>query len=306
MSSHHHQHHDHHHHKVDVAQAGQTLLVGIVLNVLFVIVELVMGWRYHSLGLLSDAGHNVGDVFSLVMALFAFRMARVQPSKHYTYGYRKSTVLVSLLNAIVLLVAVGAIVVESIRKLQSPHPVDGEAVSWTAALGIVVNGITAYMLMNTGRGDLNMRGAFLHMAADTLVSVGVLLSGIAIMLWNVTIIDPIISLVIAGVILVSTWRLLVDSLRLSMDGVPCDIDIDHVTHTIEQIDGVVELHHLHIWAMSTTQNALTAHVVINNVENMESIKFRIKQELAVRGIAHATIEVEVGKPCCEHECSCRD
>ncbi len=304
MSSHHH-HHDHHHHIVDVAHAGQTLMVGIVLNVLFVIVELVMGWRYHSLGLLSDAGHNVGDVFSLVMALLAFRLARVQVSKRYTYGFRKSTVLVSLLNAIILLVAVGAIVVESIRKLHYPAPVNGEAVSWTAALGIVINGITAYMLMDTSKGDLNMRGAFLHMAADTLVSVGVLLSGIAIMLWNVTIIDPIISLVIAMVILVSTWRLLTDSLRLSMDGVPEEINVDNVTHTIEQINGVVELHHLHIWAISTTQNALTVHVVINDVTCMEAIKSQIKQELAVQGIAHATIEVEVGvASCSEHNCTC--
>lgn len=305
MASHSHHHHEHHHHEIDVVRAGHTLIVGIVLNVLFVIVEVIMGWRYNSLGLLSDAGHNVGDVFSLIMALLAYRLARVQASKRFTYGFRKSTVLVSLLNAIVLLIAVGAIVVESVRKLQSPVQVDGAAVTWTAALGIVVNGITAYMLMNTSRNDLNMRGAFLHMAADTLVSVGVLLSGIAISLWGITIIDSIVSLVIAVVILVSTWRLLADSLCLSLDGVPSHINVDEVAHAITQVEGVIELHHLHIWAMSTTQNALTAHVVIDDIRCMESVKRSVKAQLATLGISHATIEVEEREASCsEHDCTC--
>lgn len=305
MSSH--GHHEHHR-NMDVAQAGQTLVVGIVLNVLFVVVELIMGWRYNSLGLLSDAGHNVGDVFSLVLALVAYRLMRVQASKRFTYGYRKSTVLVSLLNAIILLVAVGAIVVEAIRKLQSPADVNGEAVSWTAALGIVINGITAYMLMQSRKDDLNLRGAFLHMAADTLVSVGVLLSGLAIMWWGITIIDPIISLVVAGVILISTWRLLTDSLCLSIDGVPAHIDVDEVMQSVNSIEGVVEVHHLHIWAISTTQNALTAHIVIDNIDNMEIIKTAVKSKLSDKGISHITIEVEAQgvSSCHEHDCSCSE
>lgn len=305
MSSH--GHHEHHR-NMDVAQAGQTLVVGIVLNVLFVVVELIMGWRYNSLGLLSDAGHNVGDVFSLVLALVAYRLMRVQASKRFTYGYRKSTVLVSLLNAIILLVAVGAIVVEAIRKLQSPTDVNGEAVSWTAALGIVINGITAYMLMQSRKDDLNLRGAFLHMAADTLVSVGVLLSGLAIMWWGITIIDPIISLVVAGVILISTWRLLTDSLCLSIDGVPAHIDVDEVMQSVNSIEGVVEVHHLHIWAISTTQNALTAHIVIDNIDNMEIIKTAVKSKLSDKGISHITIEVEAQgvSSCHEHDCSCSE
>ena len=305
MSSH--GHHEHHR-NMDVAQAGQTLVVGIVLNVLFVVVELIMGWRYNSLGLLSDAGHNVGDVFSLVLALVAYRLMRVQASKRFTYGYRKSTVLVSLLNAIILLVAVGAIVVEAVRKLQSPADVNGEAVSWTAALGIVINGITAYMLMQSRKDDLNLRGAFLHMAADTLVSVGVLLSGLAIMWWGITIIDPIISLVVAGVILISTWRLLTDSLCLSIDGVPAHIDVDEVMQSVNSIEGVVEVHHLHIWAISTTQNALTAHIVIDNIDNMEIIKTAVKSRLSDKGISHITIEVEAQgvSSCHEHDCSCSE
>lgn len=295
-------HHHHRHYEVDTAQAGKILVVGIVLNLLFVLVELVMGWMYDSLGLLCDAGHNLGDVFSLVMALLAYRLALIPATKRYTYGYRKSTILVSLLNAIILLVAVGAIVVEAVRKLQMPAEVNGEAVSWTAALGIVVNGITAYMLMQTRKNDLNLRGAFLHMIADTLVSVGVLLSGVVIMLWGITIVDPIISLVIAVVILVSTWRLLADSLCLSLDGVPADIDVDAVSEVIRTTPGVIEVHHLHIWAVSTTQNALTAHIVIDNMPQMEEVKSAVKRRLENHAITHATLEIEVGASCCENRC----
>lgn len=295
-------HHHHRHYEVDTAQAGKILVVGIVLNLLFVLVELVMGWMYDSLGLLCDAGHNLGDVFSLVMALLAYRLALIPATKRYTYGYRKSTILVSLLNAIILLVAVGAIVVEAVRKLQMPAEVNGEAVSWTAALGIVVNGITAYMLMQTRKNDLNLRGAFLHMIADTLVSVGVLLSGVVIMLWGITIVDPIISLVIAVVIFVSTWRLLADSLCLSLDGVPADIDVDAVSEVIRTTPGVVEVHHLHIWAVSTTQNALTAHIVIDNMPQMEEVKSAVKRRLENHAITHATLEIEVGASCCENRC----
>ena len=295
-------HHHHHHHDVDAAQAGQVLIVGIVLNILYVVIETGMGLYYHSLGLLSDAGHNLGDVFSLILALLAYRLAALQPTKQYTDGYRKSTILVSLLNAIILLVAVGAIIVESVRKLQMPAEVNGEAVSWTAALGIVVNGITAYMLVKARKDDLNMRGAFLHMAADTLVSIGVLLSGIAIMLWNITIVDPIISMIIAVVILVSTWRLLTDSLRLSLDGVPDSIDVDAVKQAICDIDGVVGVHHIHVWAMSTTQNAITAHLVINNADDMSVVKRSVKSRLSELSITHATLEIEVGEACADCEC----
>ncbi len=300
MSEHH--HHHHHHYEVESEQSGQILMVGIVLNLLFVVVELVMGWMYGSLGLLGDAGHNLGDVFSLIMAFLAYRLARIPATKRYTYGYRKSTILVSLLNAIILLVAVGAIVVEAVRKLQAPADVNGEAVSWTAALGIVVNGITAYMLMSKRKGDLNMRGAFLHMVADTLVSVGVLLSGVVIMVWGITIVDPVISLVIAVVILVSTWRLLADSLRLSLDGVPEGIDVDSITGVITSTPGVLGVHHLHIWAMSTTQNALTAHIVIDEMAQMEVVKEAVKSRLAQHAITHATLEIEVGVACCENKC----
>ncbi len=300
MATHH--HHHHHHHEAIGASAGKILMAGIVLNILFVVIEAVVGWLYNSLGLLSDAGHNLSDVFGLVLAFIAYKLAQVHATKRYTYGYRKSTILVSLLNAIILLVAVGAIVVESVHKLQSPVPVDGRAVSWTAGAGIVINGLTAWLLMRGRKDDLNMRGAFLHMIADTLVSVGVLVSGIAISMTGYTIIDPVVSLVIAVIILISTWDLLADSLRLSMDGVPDSVDIDAVTRSITSDEGVCSVHHLHIWAMSTTENALTAHVVVKDIADMESVKHRLKEMLTQQGIVHATLEFEVGTSCAETDC----
>lgn len=295
-------HHHHHHHEAIDAAAGKILMAGIILNILFVVIEAVVGWLYNSLGLLSDAGHNLSDVFGLILAFIAYKLAQVHATKRYTYGYRKSTILVSLLNAIILLVAVGAIVVESIHKLQSPVPVDGRAVSWTAGAGIVINGVTAWLLMRGRKDDLNIRGAFLHMIADTLVSVGVLVSGIVISVTGYTIIDPVISLAIAAIILISTWNLLADSLRLSMDGVPDSIDIDAVTRSITSDVGVCSVHHLHIWAMSTTENALTAHVVVNDIADMEAVKHRLKEALTQQGIVHATLEFEVGTSCAETDC----
>ena len=179
--AHNHEHHTHgHEHRI--GSLNGIFIVSIVLNLLFVVVEAAVGFHENSLGLLSDAGHNLGDVFSLLLALLAFKLAKIHSTKRFTYGYRKSTVLVSLLNAIILLAAVGAIILESIHKFNDPVPVNGAAVSWTAGAGILVNGLTAWLLMKSQKDDLNVRGAFLHMAADTLVSVGVVISGIAISL----------------------------------------------------------------------------------------------------------------------------
>ena len=200
-------HHHHHHHHEMTAAAGTALVVGIVMNLLFVFVEVAVGLAYNSLGLLSDAGHNLSDVFSLTLSLFAIRMAKRHGNIHFTYGYKKSTILVSLANAIILLVAVGAILIESIYKLRHPEEISGEAISWTAGVGIIVNGITALLLMKNQGHDLNVKGAFLHMAMDTLVSVGVVVSGIIITLTGFVIIDTLISLVIALIILASTWKL---------------------------------------------------------------------------------------------------
>lgn len=220
--------HHHHHHFEPAESLRGVYVLAIALNLLFVFVEAGLGWSCNSLGLLSDAGHNLSDVFSLLLALFALELAKVRPARNYTYGYKKGTVLISLLNAIILLVAVGAIIVESIHKFSNPAPVNGAVVSWTAGAGIIVNGVSAWLLMRKRKSDLNAEGAFLHMAADTLVSIGVVVSGIAMSFTGWYIIDPVISLVIVGVILASTWHLLSQSLRLSLDGIPEGVDPERI------------------------------------------------------------------------------
>ncbi len=288
----------HHHHTPEVTgSTRRILIVATLLNLLFVGIEVGIGWWHNSLSLLSDAGHNLSDVFSLVLVLVAFRLEKIAKNERYTYGYKKSSVLISLFNAILLLVAVGAIVVESVHKFSSPSEgVNGVMVSWTAAVGIVINGLTALLLMRNSRHDLNVRGAFLHMAADTLVSVGVVISGVLITYTGWTIIDPIMSLIIAAVILVSTWHLLTQSLRLSLDGTPEDVDFKAVEMAMQNVPHVLRVYHIHIWAMSTTENAITAHVVIDNLQDMEQTKIALKYVLQEHNLPHSTLEFEVEKP----------
>ncbi|MCZ2542329.1 cation diffusion facilitator family transporter [Bacteroides fragilis] len=296
-----HSHEHHHEHVHELTSLNKSFIIGITLNILFVLVEFGIGFYYDSLGLLSDAGHNLGDVASLVLAMLAFRLAKVHPNSRYTYGYKKSTVLVSLLNAVILLVAVGIIIAESIDKLLHPVPVEGAAIAWTAGVGVIVNAVTAWLFMKDKEKDLNVKGAYLHMAADTLVSVGVVISGIIIMYTGWTLVDPIIGLVIAVIIVISTWGLLHDSLRLSLDGVPVGIDSEKVGQIILAQSGVESFHHLHIWALSTTETALTAHIVIENLRCMEEVKHAVKHQLEHVGIHHAILEFEYKGACCNGE-----
>ena len=261
-----------------------------------------MGLWQDSLSLLSDAGHNLSDVFSLVLVVVGLHLVKVHSNEHYTYGYKKSTILISLANALLLLVAVGVIVAESVHKLREPVPIDGAVISWTAGVGIFINGLTTLLLMRGQKGDLNIRGAFLHMAADTLVSIGVVISGIVIKHTGWFIIDPIISIVIAVVILISTWELLRDSMRLALDGVPEGIEVEEVAQMMRNTEHVTDVHHLHIWAMSTTENAMTAHVVVDDEHEAAHVRKAIKEALQSKGITHATIEIESGNGCCDKEC----
>ena len=299
-----HEHHHHHHAEAaDVASLRGIYWVSIALNLAFVGVEAGVGLWKGSLGLLSDAGHNLSDVFSLVLALVAFRLAGTRGNKHFTYGYRKGSILISLLNAVILLVAVGAIVLESVHKLRQPVAVDGGAIAWTAAAGILVNGLTTFLLMRYRKSDINSRGAFLHMAADTLVSVGVVVSGIVISLTGWSVIDPIIGLVIAVIILVGTWDLLSESLRMSLDAVPEGIDPDDVQKKMEDTPGVNSVHHIHIWPISTTEIALTAHLVLEQDARSEDVVRTVKQTLREAGIHHATLETEQpGQACADPSC----
>ena len=299
MGHQHEHHHDHHH---EITSLNKAFIIGISLNLVFVVAEFLAGFWYNSLGLLSDAGHNLGDVASLVLAMLAFRLAKVQPTSRYTYGYKKSTVLVSLLNAVILLVAVGIIIGESVGKLFHPQPVEGDAIAWVAGIGVVINAVTAWLFMKDKDKDLNVKGAYLHMAADALVSVGVVVSGLVIARTGWYVIDPIIGLLIALIIIYSTWGLLRDSLRLSLDGVPVGTDIRKVENAIREVPGVEDVHHLHIWAISTTETALTAHIVIKDTNQMETVKHEIKHELEHVGVQHATLEFETTGACCTEPC----
>lgn len=294
-----HEHSHQHSHAINAESLNKAFIIGIVLNLAFVVIEFAAGFWFDSLALLSDAGHNLSDVVSLVLALLAFRLAKVKANERYTYGYKKSTILVSLLNAVILLVAVGAIVIESIHKLNNPAVVPGGAIAWVAGVGVLINAFTAFLFMKDKEKDLNVKGAYLHIAADALVSVGVLVAGIVISRTGWYIIDPIIGLIVAVVILISTWNLLHDSLRLTLDGVPTSIDSQKVVKAIRALPGVDDVHHIHIWAISTTENALTAHIVLKQPESMQEVKHLIRHRLEDFGIGHATLEFEVPGEHCE-------
>ena len=291
--------HSHSHHAHALTSLNRAFIWGIVLNAAFVAVEFAVGLWYGSMGLLSDAGHNLSDVASLLMAMLAFRLAQAHATPRYTYGYKKSTVLISLLNSVILMIAVGVIVAESVNRMLHPEPVAGGAIAWTAGIGVAVNGFTAWLFLRDKDRDLNVRGAYLHMAADALVSIGVLVSGVVISFTGWTVVDPIVALAVAGVIVASVWSLMRDSLRLSLDGVPAGIDISDLGRSMTGVAGVRTVHHIHVWALSTTENALTAHVVLDDAGSMEASKHALKHLLREKGIAHATLEFEFPGESCE-------
>lgn len=282
------EHHSHAHHIHAVESLNVVYYIAIALNFGFVIVEALAGVYSNSTGLLSDAGHKMIDVFSLLIALLAFRLAASKPSSRYTYGYRKASVLISLFNALLLVCAVCVIVFESVTKLMEPAPVNGAAVSWTAAAGILVSGISALLMMRFQKKDINTRGAFLHMATDSLLSLGVVISGIVISLSGLYVIDPIVSLVIAAVILYNSVRLLGESVRMIIDGVPRGVDYDAVKSLVAGCVGVKAVEELHVWAVSINQTALTARVAVDG--DAGAVRRTLHEELEKRGFSPVTIE----------------
>lgn len=296
----------HHHHPVNLTSVNRAFVIGIVLNFAFVIIEVIVGLTINSLSLLSDAGHNLADVASLAMALVAFRLLRVKPNEHYTYGYKKTTILVALLNAAILLLSLGAISFEAFHRLMAPEPLPGKTISIVAAIGIGINAVTALLFFRNKENDLNVRSAFLHLLSDAIVSTGLVIGGILIFYTHLYWIDPVLSLVVAVIILFSTWQLLRDSLRLSLDGVPAGIEIKKVKETISSMKDVKGFHHIHVWAISTTENALTAHLVVDRhsgMEKVEALKHKIKHQLLHQNIQHATLEIEMeDAPCDEPDC----
>lgn len=282
------EHHSHAHHIHAVESLNVVYYIAIALNFGFVIVEALAGMYSNSTGLLSDAGHKMIDVFSLLIALLAFRLAASKPSSRYTYGYRKASVLISLFNALLLVCAVCVIVFESVSKLMEPAPVNGAAVSWTAAAGILVSGISALLMMRFQEKDINTRGAFLHMATDSLLSLGVVISGIVISLSGLYVIDPIVSLVIAAVILYNSVRLLGESVRMIIDGVPRGVDYDAVKSLVAGCVGVKAVEELHVWAVSINQTALTARVAVDG--DAGAVRRTLHEELEKLGFGPVTIE----------------
>jgi cobalt-zinc-cadmium efflux system protein len=284
-----------HHHTPNVATLNRAFIIGIAINALYVVIELSAGFYYNSLSLISDAGHNLSDVAALALALLAFRLAKVKANDKFTYGYRKSTILVSLINSVVLFIAIGGIIWESINRLQHPVEISGKPVAIVAGIGILINAVSAMLFFKDKESDLNVKGAYLHLMADAAVSLGVVVSGVLIAFFHIYWLDMLMSLVIVLVIFYSTWNLFKDSLSLTMDGVPKGIKLNEVESEIKEVEDVVDVHHLHVWAISTSQNAMTAHVVIKpnaTIEQLNLIKQKIKHELEHVNIHHTTLEFE--------------
>ena len=281
---------------------GRAFALAIGLNLAFVIIEFTYGFIAHSTALMADAGHNLSDVLGLVLAWGAAMLAKSAPTGRYTYGLRGSSILAALGNGLLLMVACGAIAWEAVQRIAEPAPVAGATVSIVAAIGVVINGFSAWLFLAGSKGDLNIRGAYLHMAADAALSLGVVISGLAIMASGWTWIDPMVSLVIVVVIVIGTWSLLRESVQLSMAAVPQGVDADAVRAYLVKQPGVKEVHDLHIWALSTTENALTAHVVMPGGypgdRVLDAMVAQLRSDFAIH---HCTLQVEEGTT--HHDCA---
>jgi cobalt-zinc-cadmium efflux system protein len=288
--------HDHSHpHKVDLERSNRkAFIIGICLNLAFVLAEIIGGLVYNSMALLTDAGHNASDVASLFLSLVAFWMARRKSNAVYTYGFKKTTVLASLVNAVVLSIAIGILGYESISRLFRPEVVKGNVIAWIAGLGIVINSLSAFLFYRHKDKDLNTKSAYLHLLADALISLGVVVAGIVMTYTSWYWLDPLIGLVIMVIILVSTWNLLKDSFKMTIDAVPSGIELEKIKNIMLKVNYVKSVGHVHVWPLSTTENALTAHVVLDDQLNFdEKIKVveKIKHELEHHNIHHSTIEI---------------
>ncbi|MFI0489888.1 cation diffusion facilitator family transporter [Flavobacterium sp.] len=302
MAHDHNHSHAHHHHAPEIKAITKAFIVGIVLNLTYVFIQIVIGLKINSLSLLSDAGHNFLDVAGLALAMVAFQLAKSKATAKYTYGYKKASILISLLNAVVLLISIGAIGFEAFFRFQNPQPIPGKIIAIIAAIGIFINGISAFMFFREKDKDINVKSAFLHLAADALVSLGLVVGGILIFYTHLYWIDPLLSIIICLVIIVSTWSLLKDSLRLSLDGVPENVDIEKINSVILKNETIKSMHHLHVWAISTTENALTAHFILeeNDLFQFEKVKHKLQHDLQHLNIHHTTFQVEIAE--CNDNC----
>ena len=288
--------HDHaHHHEVVLTKVNSTFVIAIILNLLFVVIEAIVGIAIDSLAVLSDAGHNLSDVGTLALSLLAFRLMKVKSTNRYTYGYRKTSILVALFNSMLLLLTIGIIVYGAVDHLFHPQIIPGLTVSIVAGIGIVINFSTALFFLRNKEKDINVKSAYLHLLADALVSAGLVIGGIVIYYTHLYWLDSVFSLIIAAIILFSTWKLMKESLRLSLDGVPSDIHLEDVMALIQKVEGVKEVHHVHIWPLSSNENAMTAHLVLEESvqgEQEAAIKHELRHLLEHQNIKHVTLETE--------------
>ncbi|MFM0323964.1 cation diffusion facilitator family transporter [Caballeronia glebae] len=303
--SHGHEHghggHGHHHHGAPQEGQGRTFALAVGLNVLIVVVQAIYGFLAHSTALLADAGHNLSDVLGLLLAWGAVWLGTRQPNARYTFGLGSSSILASLANAALLLFACGAIVLEAIQRLINPAPVAGFDVFIVATLGLIVNGFSAWLFMRGSKEDLNVRGAFLHMAADAAISAAVAVSGLIIMFTGASWLDPLMSLVVVSVIVYGTWGLGRDAMRLAMAAVPPSVDLSRIERYLTQLPGVRDVHDLHVWALSTTENALTVHLVMPQGHPGDAFVQDVVTTLrSGYSMHHATVQVEFGEAC--HAC----
>jgi cobalt-zinc-cadmium efflux system protein len=306
--SHHHSHdhdgHSHsegHHHHGDPNNHGRVFVIAIALNAAFVVIELAYGLIANSMALMADAGHNLSDVLGLLLAWSAMILGRKAPNERFTYGLRSTSILAALTNAMFLLVACGAIAWEAIQRFSQPPVVAGLMVTLVAAVGIIINGLSAWLFMKGSKGDLNIRGAYLHMATDAAVSLGVVVAGIAMIFTGWYWLDPVISLVIVAVIVIGTWGLLSESVQLALSAVPAHIEVAAIDAYLRQCLGVTEIHDLHIWGMSTTESALTVHLVMPDGYPGDAFMDDIMRTLTERfSIQHSTLQVEQGTT--DHTC----
>jgi cobalt-zinc-cadmium efflux system protein len=302
-SDHHHghHHHSHHHHAGGPADFNRAFAIGVALNTLFVIVEAAYGFIANSLALLADAGHNLGDVLGLLLAWGAAILVKRRPTARHTYGLKRTSILASLANAALLLLAVGMIVWEAVQRLMRPEPFAETTVIWVAVIGIAINTATALMFRSGIKGDINVRAAFLHMASDAAVSLGVVIAAAIVMATGWLWLDPAVSIAIAAIITYGTWSLLTASVNLALDAVPANIDPKKIEAYFASLPGVSEVHDLHIWAMSTTEVALTAHLVRPGAGLDDELLARVCHDMHERfGIGHCTVQIEAGDP--EHAC----
>lgn len=301
--SHDHGHGHGHSHSHAPADFGRAFLIGIILNTGFVVIEAAYGWISGSMALIADAGHNLSDVLSLLLAWGASVAAKRPPSERFTYGFKSSTILAALANAGLLLVAIGAILFETLHRMAEPAVVHGKTMAIVAGIGILINTGTALLFLKGRHDDINIRGAFLHMAADALVSLGVVIAGVAIIVTGANWIDPLVSLMIVAVIAWGTWGLLKDSVAMSLLAVPKGISEKAVRTYLASLPGVSAVHDLHIWPMSTTETALTAHLVMPSGHPGDAFLREIQHELEHHHrIGHSTVQVEISRTDCAGAC----